>query len=420
MIHEPPRGKENRAWIAVVSWTALIYFAIPLARTIQRWVGEHFGRGFFLYVVFGAIVAGTVLAVARWRRARTGRSPGRIAWLLLVAAIYAALTWHLRGNPEEAFHFVEYGVLGLLLFRALAFRMRDPLIFAVAALIGMLIGTGDEILQWITPRRVFAFRDIGINVAAVVLMQAALALGFRPAYIGGSAPAPSIRRAARLAMGLLILLGLCLANTPARLEAYTRRLPALSFLRHTYSMMAEYGYRHEDPEAGVFLSRFSRAQLEQVDRTRAADVAARLDAFREPELYEEFLRTWTPLTDPFAHEARVHLFRRDRLIQEGRGARGDEQAFRWFATAAWSENRVLEKYFGRTLQASGYVLGPKRLSQLERLRDPGVAYISPVSEHLITGLTEGQWRGIILMAWLAVWLAERGALRRARACGGTI
>ncbi|MBD3871962.1 MAG: VanZ family protein, partial [Acidobacteria bacterium] len=57
------------------------------------------------------------------------------------------------GQPEEAVHFLEYGVLGVLLFRALSTHIHDGSVFAAGALIGILVGIFDEIIQWFVPGR---------------------------------------------------------------------------------------------------------------------------------------------------------------------------------------------------------------------------------------------------------------------------
>ena len=73
---------------------------------------------------------------------------------------------------------------------------------------------------------------------------------------------------------------------------------------------------------GVFFSRFTREELRSLDGARADEAARRLDEFRDPARYAEFLRTWTPVSDPFVHEARVHLFRRDQMMARVRELRG--------------------------------------------------------------------------------------------------
>ena len=62
-------------------------------------------------------------------------------------AVFVAATIALWRNPEEAMHFVQYAGLGLLLHRALSYRIGDSSIYVVGVLIGTTIGCLDETEQ---------------------------------------------------------------------------------------------------------------------------------------------------------------------------------------------------------------------------------------------------------------------------------
>jgi hypothetical protein len=81
--------------------------------------------------------------------------------------------YQLRDIPEEAIHVAEYGVIGILVYRALSHRTRDFSIYIMAALIVGMIGVLDEYIQWIAPSRVFDLRDIRTNFVAGSLGQIA-------------------------------------------------------------------------------------------------------------------------------------------------------------------------------------------------------------------------------------------------------
>ena len=68
-----------------------------------------------------------------------------------IATVFIVYTIQLRGNPEEAVHFVQYGVLGILVYRALTHRITDYGIYFVALLLTITVGILDEALQWLTP-----------------------------------------------------------------------------------------------------------------------------------------------------------------------------------------------------------------------------------------------------------------------------
>jgi len=45
----------------------------------------------------------------------------------------------------------------------------------------------------------------------------------------------------------LLVLGLCLSNTPWVVDWYASRIPFLEYLRHEDNVMSEYGFRYDDP-----------------------------------------------------------------------------------------------------------------------------------------------------------------------------
>ncbi len=84
------------------------------------------------------------------------------------------LTFGLKaGSPEEAVHYLQYGMLSLLLYRAFTHRVRDYSIYAAVIIAGTMVGMVDETVQWLTPGRHFGVRDIWLNFTAVALVQAA-------------------------------------------------------------------------------------------------------------------------------------------------------------------------------------------------------------------------------------------------------
>ena len=150
---EKPRENEALSWLGVAAWVAAIYAAIPLARSIQETIRAHGGKAAFLWLTFlcFAAAAGWIVR-AVLRKQWTGR-PAQLFVLVAVGALFSGLAWSLRENPEEAFHFVQYGVLSLLLFRALSHRFQDPAIYVAATFIGSACGIFDELIQWVVPQR---------------------------------------------------------------------------------------------------------------------------------------------------------------------------------------------------------------------------------------------------------------------------
>lgn len=421
MLERPPGEREWLSWLYVVLWSLFVFAMIPLARGLQAIVANYAGPEIYIYLVI-AVVLGTGAAIALHLRYSLRGSIGSYLWLALFAAIFVGYTISLRHSASEALHFVEYGVLGFLLYRALSHRLRDWGIYLAAAILGAIIGTLDEAIQWMTPRRYWALADIRLNVVAVLLVQGAIALGLRPKIIAPGLSAGSLRLACQLGVVALLLLGASALNTPERIAWYSSRVPALAFLQEDEGVMLEYGHLYEDPEVGVFRSRLAPYDLQRSDRERAEEGGRILAQFRDDTRYEEFLEIYTPVSDPFLHEARVHLFRRDRYLERAEEARDDEPTYREHMTIAFRENRLLEKYFPGVLAQSGYAWPAETRARAAQQALANADYESWVSRTLVTAVGEREvvWFFAIAIAGLslAAWALKPGRRRGRRSVPG--
>jgi hypothetical protein len=404
MLDNPPAESEWQSWLYVCIWSLLIFLTVPVAREIQDYVSEHWGRNLFLYGVVAMIVLLLITAL----KLITGRQSTKVqhhVWLFSIATVFIIYTIQLRGNPEEAVHFVQYGILAILVYRALTHRITDPGIYFVALLLTTAIGIIDEALQWLTPGRVWGLKDIRLDSVAAALVLLGLAMGIRPELITGRPTAKTGQVICRTALLVVMLLGASLLNTPQKISRYTERLPGLQFITENSGLMAEYGYRYQDHETGIFRSRLSPDVLEQTDRRRAIEAAAKLDELPSLDDYREFLRRYTPFNDPFLHEARVHLNRRDYyLTSAGMYRDSDNAEFVRRMTIAHFENKIMEKYFPQTLLQSGFLLPVNTVSQMKEYASTTRSYDSAVSKTLITRVSERQvlWATLLLTVFLIV------------------
>jgi hypothetical protein len=383
----------SRSWLPVVLWVLVIYTTIPFVRMIRDSFAEHWDLRLITWLVALCIVGSAVASVALLRRHAGTHHRLSLAWIIGITGALVLWTFSLRRSPEEAVHLVEYGVLAVLLHRALRPTMRDATVFAAGALIGALVGFGDEIIQWLSPTRTWDWRDVAINAGAGALTQ----LGLRQvvAPVPNRVSARSLRIVLRLAAALVLLTTLCLANTPRRVARYAPLLPNADHLTSSLNPMAEYGHLHVAPGLGSFKSRLDLSELELEDRFRATEVAAVLDATRHR--YSEFLDTWSVADDPFTYEARVHLFARDRNLGKARDDRLSEAARREHLSIAWFENRLLEEFFGNSLSRSAYPLSARRRQQIESAHDPDLDFRSAAGSNLITFAPEGRIRAALLV-----------------------
>lgn len=173
----------------------------------------------------------------------------------------------------------------------------------------MFIGTLDETIQWIVPGRIWNFKDVGLNVISGGLIQLALWQVIGPKSISEKINPKSLKILSSLFAFCRIVLGLCASNTPQLVYRYTKKIPWLSFLQKE-EPLSEFGYKYNDPTIGGFFSRMNPKKLQTIDNQRGEEYAHILNKTVNLD-YRQFLREYNPITDPFAHELRVHIFRRD-------------------------------------------------------------------------------------------------------------
>lgn len=121
----------------VIVYTVLILASLPWARQIWDLAGDR--NGFFILI---GLYAGSIICV-------------RNIWLMGLLAVAAVLVFKLIPLPVERVHFVEYGVLGWLSYRAFGKKAVIYVIF---------IGIIDELIQGVLPDRFFDLRDIFMNI----------------------------------------------------------------------------------------------------------------------------------------------------------------------------------------------------------------------------------------------------------------
>ena len=401
-----------RDWLPVLAWTLFIYATIPLARAVQEWVMERGMRAAFSWAVYASVATGVLVAIRHFRRRAVPLT--RRQWVVLgaLAAIFAWGTWYLRGSPEEAMHLPQYGVLSLLLYRAYSHRFGDRAAFACAALLGAFLGIFDEVIQWVVPRRYFQFRDISINVLSVLLVQAALAAGLATRCRAVRAGLRSARAAWLLAaLVLLVLLG-CVSNTPHVWQPLYSSWPKLFVFEEA---MVQYGYLIRDPEVGWFKSRLTADQLRETDRARAEEAGEILRRMGHDDDYEIFLTRYSPIRDPFLHELRVRLFRRDRYLYLADVNRGDPVKHADRITISFNEQRLLENWHPHSLRAAGMDWPADRRARAAAAAvSSSEPYGSPVSWELFTGFTERQAQTVLGALLVVVALAAPYDLRQRR------
>ncbi len=162
-------------WLALAAYTSLLYGLLPYGPALGRAVqATALGR---IALGQGAGIIVGIAAIALAVRMRRRRAPGS-AWVLAAVTVlgYAAALGWLRAIRLERVHLPEYGIASWLAWRALAPSLGDrAMTYVAATLLAAAIGWGDELLQAVTPGRVYDLRDVAANAVGGSLGVALLA-----------------------------------------------------------------------------------------------------------------------------------------------------------------------------------------------------------------------------------------------------
>jgi len=181
------------SWLWVVLCSITIFLIVPVAQAIQRFVAKNLGREFFIYFVLVVLLSAFIFLLYFLIFKLKVRSASNYIWLSIVTGFYTYITLKLIKAPAEATHFLEYGLLGFFLFKALSYHVKDKSIYFTATLFVLFVGIFDEILQWIIPQRMWDFRDVGLNALSGGLFQLAMWKVIEPKIISEKIKFNSIR-----------------------------------------------------------------------------------------------------------------------------------------------------------------------------------------------------------------------------------
>jgi hypothetical protein len=314
----------SRRLIAAVLVSAFQVLSAPWIGTIRASIQTAFPGRFGLIVntlVAGAILVAAATAVLRIRTQR-GRRYLALAAALCVTVGSAALTAtpSASQNAVERFHFVSFGLITFLFYRAVrSDAVADLSTVALPALAALLVGAVDEWFQWLIPGRFGELRDIFLNAAAIaagLLFSVGIA---PPSRFLSVLQRRSVRRLALTTAALVIVLAL-------------------------FMQVVHLGYEIHDEEIGTFRSRYARHQLSDLAIDRHTGWQLRPPPLQIPRLAWE---------DQYLAEGIWHIMARNTA---------------WPADvhAAWAENLILEKYFAPVLDTPSYAAGVSRWPAAQR------------------------------------------------------
>jgi len=366
-------NEKTSKWLHVALFSLVVFLTLPVGPFIRDYIYENLGKWSVIYIVAGILSAGLITALYHTVRKRDRFSISQVLWTLVIGYLYWLALKRTFKIPIESVHFVEYGFLSLLVYRALRTSYDERCVFLAAFFFTYCVGVLDEFIQWFLPNRVGALRDILLNAVSVGLVQLLLWKGIRPGKLKKGFPARSFRFAAFTAVTGILLTAFYI------------------------SLVSDFGYHMKDPEVGKFFSRITGQEILERDSLMWEHYSDAIDSASTVP-YMEFLEQ---TEDPFLYEMRVRIFRRDRHFEDG--------SYR----VSCCEEAILRKYFGRSLENSMYSWPEGRDEICEGLAKDCSTYKSPVSQELIVKYSEREmWTVTAVLASLLVLLGTRVSLTR--------
>ena len=152
-------------WMLAGIWTGLIYSTLYIVRPVCEFLKRY---TWFSFSVNAGIVALIIfLAVVFVKKKYICKPSTYFLLFLVVAGYFWGMT--LLSIPEERLHFIEYGVLSFLIYRALVLDFKNGQAYVAAFVITSFIGLGDEGIQYLLPNRYYQFKDVCLNSASAAL-----------------------------------------------------------------------------------------------------------------------------------------------------------------------------------------------------------------------------------------------------------
>ena len=151
-----------RAWLVAILYVGFVYSTIPLMPKVWK-ILSGYTQGAISYIgILSIAFVGGVVVWKTWRRV------GRRTWkpyatLGCIGLIYIYLLKEYTVFPAERLHLVQYGFMGYVFFNALITDFSKGRAYVASFVITVLVGLGDECIQWVLPQRYFELKDVQLN-----------------------------------------------------------------------------------------------------------------------------------------------------------------------------------------------------------------------------------------------------------------
>lgn len=172
------RIKKIKDWGILFFYTLFLYISLPVMPGLWGKFVRYSGN-FASYSA--AFILGLIGLFIIFYLISKRKDIRNFMWLLILASAYA---WGLSRLklPIERIHFIEYGLLGLLVFRALSHNIRGKSLYLWSGITVFCLGFLDEGIQYVLPNRVYETKDVIVNGIAGILGLLVIGLCLQPRF----------------------------------------------------------------------------------------------------------------------------------------------------------------------------------------------------------------------------------------------
>ncbi len=146
----------RKLWILILIYIGFIYISLPFARPFLNYLYSSLGKELLSILANLLLLTLFLYGIFRFRQ----RELINIV-LFTVPAVLLILVAMMLERPEERIHFIQYGILGFIVYKG--FEGVKTLKPVLAGGFIVIVGAVDEIIQWFLPNRVGDLRDVLFN-----------------------------------------------------------------------------------------------------------------------------------------------------------------------------------------------------------------------------------------------------------------
>ncbi|MFH1867582.1 MAG: VanZ family protein [Candidatus Omnitrophota bacterium] len=152
-----------KQWSWVGLWTIVVYSTLYIARPASAFIRRGIPHyGVFVNTIVLLLALEVLFIIYAIYKSDFFKKRSTVVFLFLAVTIYTILISRVR-LAEEKIHFIEYGLLSLLVYRALLLDIKGWWIYLLTFAVVFILGWVDEGIQYVLPNRVYDIRDVVMN-----------------------------------------------------------------------------------------------------------------------------------------------------------------------------------------------------------------------------------------------------------------